>query len=148
MGCTVAEPPSAHRAGRRAAVEHRARRSVRGLGAREGPSPFVLGAFGNLQGGELARKTTRISPPSMVVSLEEVSMHTITITLSDDRLAKLQEIAARLHIAPEELARAGVEDLLPVLKKRANAPLTTSSRKTRNSIGGWRSAVPHPQRSP
>jgi predicted transcriptional regulator len=39
-------------------------------------------------------------------------MHTITITLSDDRLAKLQEIAARLHIAPEELARAGVEELL------------------------------------
>ena len=48
----------------------------------------------------------------MVVSLEEVSMHTITITLSDDRLAKLQEIATRLHIAPEELVRAGVEDLL------------------------------------
>jgi predicted transcriptional regulator len=39
-------------------------------------------------------------------------MHTITITLSDDRLAKLQEIAARLHITPEELARASVEDLL------------------------------------
>jgi predicted transcriptional regulator len=39
-------------------------------------------------------------------------MHTITITLSDDRLAKLQEIAARLHIAPEELARAAIEDLL------------------------------------
>ena len=39
-------------------------------------------------------------------------MHTITITLSDDRLAKLQEIAARLHIAPEELVRASVEDLL------------------------------------
>ena len=39
-------------------------------------------------------------------------MHTITITLSDERLAQLQEIAARLHIAPEEFARAGVEDLL------------------------------------
>jgi hypothetical protein len=39
-------------------------------------------------------------------------MHTITITLSDERLAQLQEIAARLHIAPEELARAGAEDLL------------------------------------
>ena len=39
-------------------------------------------------------------------------MHTITITLSDDRLAKLQEMAARLHISPEELARAGVEALL------------------------------------
>jgi hypothetical protein len=48
----------------------------------------------------------------MVVSFEEVSMHTITITLSNDRLAKLQELAARLHIAPEELARAGVEELL------------------------------------
>jgi predicted transcriptional regulator len=48
----------------------------------------------------------------MVGSLEEVPMHTITITLSDDRLAKLQEIAARLPIAPAELARAGVEDLL------------------------------------
>jgi antitoxin FitA len=48
----------------------------------------------------------------MVVSLEEVSMHTITITLSDDRLAKLQEMAVRLHIAPEELACAGVEELL------------------------------------
>jgi hypothetical protein len=32
--------------------------------------------------------------------------------LSYDRLAKLQEIAARLHISPEELARAGVEELL------------------------------------
>jgi hypothetical protein len=48
----------------------------------------------------------------MVVSFEEVSMHPITITLSADRLAKLQEIAARLHISPEELARAGVEELL------------------------------------
>ena len=39
-------------------------------------------------------------------------MHTITITLSNDRLAKLQEIAARLHISPEELALAGIEELL------------------------------------
>ena len=39
-------------------------------------------------------------------------MHAITITLSDDRLAKLQEIAARLRLSPEELARAGVEELL------------------------------------
>ena len=53
-----------------------------------------------------------MSPPAMEVSLEEVFMHTITITLSDDRLAKLQEMAARLHISPEELARAGVEELL------------------------------------
>src|SRR5439155_25495877 len=66
-----------------------------------------------LGGRRLAwQKTVSISLPSMVVSWEEVSMHTITITLSDDRLAKLQEMAARLHISPEELARAGVEELL------------------------------------
>lgn len=39
-------------------------------------------------------------------------MQTITITLSGERLAKLQELAARLRIAPEDLVRAGVEDLL------------------------------------
>ena len=39
-------------------------------------------------------------------------MNTITITLSNERLAKLQAIAARFHISPEELARAGVEELL------------------------------------
>ena len=39
-------------------------------------------------------------------------MHTFTITLSNNHPAKLQEMATRLHISPEELARAGVEDLL------------------------------------
>ncbi len=39
-------------------------------------------------------------------------MNTLTITLSNERLSKLQEVAARLHISPEELARAGIENLL------------------------------------
>jgi hypothetical protein len=39
-------------------------------------------------------------------------MQTITVTLSNDRLAQLQERAASLHISPEELARAGIEELL------------------------------------
>jgi predicted transcriptional regulator len=39
-------------------------------------------------------------------------MTTITITLSDDRLHQLKEIAARFQIAPEELARVGIEELL------------------------------------
>jgi predicted transcriptional regulator len=39
-------------------------------------------------------------------------MHTLTITLSDEHLAQLQEIATSLRISPEALARAGVEDLL------------------------------------
>ncbi len=39
-------------------------------------------------------------------------MSTITVVLPDERLVQLKEIAARLGIAPEELARAGIEDLL------------------------------------
>lgn len=36
----------------------------------------------------------------------------ITVTLSADRVAKLEELAARYGVPLEELARAGVEDLL------------------------------------
>jgi hypothetical protein len=39
-------------------------------------------------------------------------MHTLTITLSDDRLAQLQEMAARFGVRPEELIRISVEELL------------------------------------
>lgn len=39
-------------------------------------------------------------------------MNTITITLPDDRLVRLKEKAGQLGIAPEDLARAGIEDLL------------------------------------
>ena len=39
-------------------------------------------------------------------------MTSITITLPEDRLAKLREIAARLHVTPEDLARVGIEELL------------------------------------
>ncbi len=39
-------------------------------------------------------------------------MHRITITLPDERFSELRETAARLKVAPEDLARAGVEDLL------------------------------------
>lgn len=39
-------------------------------------------------------------------------MPTITITLSDDRLTKLYEMATRLHLSPEDVARAGIEALL------------------------------------
>ena len=36
----------------------------------------------------------------------------ITITLPEDRLAKLREIAARLNVTPEDLARVSIEELL------------------------------------
>ena len=39
-------------------------------------------------------------------------MNAITITLSDDRLGQLQEMAARFQVSPEELMRVGIEELL------------------------------------
>ena len=39
-------------------------------------------------------------------------MNTITVTLSDDRLTKLKEIAARFNIAPEDLVRVSIDELL------------------------------------
>lgn len=42
----------------------------------------------------------------------EVMMTTLTITLPDDRLAKLQELSARLQVTPEELATTSVAELL------------------------------------
>lgn len=39
-------------------------------------------------------------------------MHTITIVLPDDRYTALKDAATRLKVAPDDLARAGVEDLL------------------------------------
>jgi len=40
------------------------------------------------------------------------AMSAITIDLSEDRLAKLREIAKRYNVAPEDLARVSIEELL------------------------------------
>lgn len=39
-------------------------------------------------------------------------MSEITISLSDDHLLKLQQVAARYGISPEELVRVSIEELL------------------------------------
>ncbi len=39
-------------------------------------------------------------------------MTNLTIPMSDDRLAKLQELASRLGVSPEELVRVSIDDLL------------------------------------
>jgi predicted transcriptional regulator len=39
-------------------------------------------------------------------------MTTLTITIADDRAKMLQELASRLKVAPEELLRVSLEDLL------------------------------------
>lgn len=39
-------------------------------------------------------------------------MTTITIAISDERLLKLKELAARYQVAPEELVRVSLEEIL------------------------------------
>ena len=39
-------------------------------------------------------------------------MTNITIAISDDRMQKLREKASRFQVAPEELVRVSLEDLL------------------------------------
>jgi antitoxin FitA len=39
-------------------------------------------------------------------------MTTLTISLPEDRLQQLKERAAQLRVAPEELVRASIEELL------------------------------------
>ncbi len=39
-------------------------------------------------------------------------MSSITITLPDERLQKLQEIAERFRVPPEELVRVSIEELM------------------------------------
>ncbi len=39
-------------------------------------------------------------------------MTTISIPLPEERLKQLRELAERVHVSPEELARAGLEDWL------------------------------------
>ena len=44
--------------------------------------------------------------------MREVSVGTLTVALSDERLNQLQELARRLGVAPEDLIRLSVEELL------------------------------------
>ncbi len=48
----------------------------------------------------------------MRVNKMEVMMTTITISLPADHLQKLREVAAQYRVAPEDLVRASVEELL------------------------------------
>jgi len=48
----------------------------------------------------------------MKVNKTEVMMTTITISLPADHLQKLREVAAQYRVAPEDLVRASIEELL------------------------------------
>jgi hypothetical protein len=39
-------------------------------------------------------------------------MTTITVSLPEERLQRLKEVALRFHVPPEELVRVSIEDLL------------------------------------
>ena len=39
-------------------------------------------------------------------------MDTITVPIPEERLSRLKEMAKRFGVAPEQLAQAGIEDLL------------------------------------
>lgn len=39
-------------------------------------------------------------------------MTNLTVSISDDRFARLKEVAGQLRVTPEELVAASVEDLL------------------------------------
>jgi predicted transcriptional regulator len=39
-------------------------------------------------------------------------MSSITVSIPDDHMNRLRELAAQLKITPEQLARIGIEDLL------------------------------------
>ena len=62
----------------------------------------------------------RTGPPGSAEDMEylyacdrlKLIMETLTISLAQDRLLKLKEMALRLGVAPEELARATIEELL------------------------------------
>lgn len=58
-------------------------------------------------------------------------MTTITISLSDDRLRKLQEMATQFNVAPEELARAGIEEFLARPEEELNRALDYVLNKNR-----------------
>lgn len=45
-------------------------------------------------------------------NFENRMMSVITVELSKERIERLKEMATRLSISPEELARAGLEDWL------------------------------------
>ena len=66
-------------------------------------------------------------------------MATITVSLPADRLNQLKAVAERFHVAPEELVRVSIEELLTRPDDDFRQALDTSSRRTRRSISAWHS---------
>ena len=65
-------------------------------------------------------------------------MSTLTIALSKDRLQKLEQIAQRFQIAPEDLVRVSIEELLSLPDEEFRRALelvgTASQAKPKNGF--------------
>jgi predicted transcriptional regulator len=59
----------------------------------------------------------------------EVEMTAITITLPDDRLLKLKEMAMEIGVTPEELVRVSIEELLAKPEDTFNQAVTYVLKK-------------------
>jgi hypothetical protein len=71
----------------------------------------------------------------------EENMRRLTISLPEDRMSKLKEMASGLGTTPEELVRASVEDLLGRPKEFPNAP--TESNEAKRTANGVRTGSGH-----
>ena len=56
-------------------------------------------------------------------------MTKLTVSISDDRFAKLSDVAGQLQITPEELVAASIEDLLAQPEDSFNTALENVLKK-------------------
>jgi hypothetical protein len=56
-------------------------------------------------------------------------MTKLTVSISDDRFAKLSDVAGQLQITPEELVAASIEDLLAQPEDSFNTALESVLKK-------------------
>ncbi|MEW6240511.1 MAG: hypothetical protein AB1564_06845 [Chloroflexota bacterium] len=61
---------------------------------------------------ECAERVREITEYNLLIREGRWLMTTFTITLPDERVKKLHELANRFRVAPEELVRASLEELL------------------------------------
>lgn len=68
-------------------------------------------------------------------------MVSYTISLSEKQSQQLREIADQYHIAPEELVRASIEDLLNRPQDDFQTALEYVLKKIASYINDWRNAL-------
>ena len=78
----------------------------------------------------------------------EAEMSSITIALPEERLEALKEKATRLKVSPEELVRAGVEEILSRPDNEFERAAEYVFKKNQELIAASRNALPESFRGP